>query len=91
MTAHPWLEDIQQDRGELLSDSDPRQHGVVELGDGSVHHVPAAGSLAEQLGLRHIQLTTARSSGSLATRNAQAYGSYGAAPEGPRERTKVRI
>jgi hypothetical protein len=87
--AHPWLADVGQSRGELLSDRDPRSTGVVAMGDGSMVHVPPVGSVPEQLGLaRH--LTTARSSGTAATRDAQAYGSFGAAHEGPHELTKVR-
>jgi hypothetical protein len=86
--THPWLEDINQT---VRSDSDPRETGVVELADGSMQHVPAPGSLVDQLGLDHQALTTARTSGTAATRDAQAYNSYGAAHEGPHELTKVRI
>lgn len=85
--AHPWLADIQQT---VRSDANPRETGVVELADGSMQHVPAPGSLVDQLGLDHVPLTTARTSGSAATRDAQAYGSFGAAQEGPHELTQVR-
>jgi hypothetical protein len=82
--THPWLED--PDKTGALD----RQTGVIAMGDGTMMHVPAPGSLIDQLGLDHVPLTTARSSGSAATRDQQAYGSYGAAPEGPKELTRVR-
>jgi hypothetical protein len=85
--THPWLADLDQT---VRSDASPRETGVVELADGSLQHVPAPGSLPDQLGLDHQALTTARTSGSAATRDAQAYNSYGAAHEGPKELTRVR-
>jgi hypothetical protein len=89
--THPWLADVEESRSTRPSDADPRSTGVVELGSGALHLVPAPGSLAESVVGDHIPLTTARSSGTAATRNAQAYGEFGAAHEGPHEVTKVRI
>lgn len=89
MSGHPFLQPLDPSRGELLSDADPRETGVVELGDDSMVHVPATGSLADVL-MSHVPLTTAKTSSSLATRDQQAYGSFGAAQEGPKELTRVR-
>lgn len=88
--THPWLADLESTGRSDAGRASPRETGVVEMGDGSLQHVPAPGSLADQLGLDHVPLTTARTSGSAATRDQQAYGSFGAAPEGPKELRRVR-
>jgi hypothetical protein len=79
----PW------DWAEGMSDANPADQGVYTMGDGSLHAYPPAGSVSQQLGISHVPLTHATSEGTAATRNAQAYGSYGAAPEGPVEVTRV--
>lgn len=83
MARHPFLDPVNPSRGELLSDADPQTNGIVEMADGSLLHFPSGNR-------RPIPLTTARTSGTAATRDAQAYDSYGAAPEGPKELTRVR-
>lgn len=87
---HPFLQPVDPDFGEVMSDARPATTGTVVMGDQSVQHIPAPGSIADQLNVGPIPLTTAQSSGTAATRDAQAYGSYGAAPEGPHELTEVR-
>lgn len=91
MSTRHFLDPINPSRGELPSDADPIQTGTVVMGSGDVHHIPAPGSLAEQVIGSRIPLTTARTSGAAATRDAQAYDSFGAAPEGPRESTHIGI
>jgi hypothetical protein len=76
-----WAED--------RSDADHPTTGVLQAPDGSMHHVVAEGSVADQLGFDVVPLTRARNSANAATRNQAAYGSYGAAKEGPHERAKV--
>jgi hypothetical protein len=88
---HPWLKPVDSDWTQKASDAQPRTTGVVEMADGSLQHVPAPGSLVHQMGMDHMLLTTARSSGTAATRDAAAYGSYSAAREGPHERTKLLL
>ena len=92
-TSRPPMASRQQaySVGEAMSDADPVQQQVVALGNGVLAHYPPAGSMADQLGLPRVPLTTATSSGTAATRDAQAYGSFGAAPEGPAEQTHVGV
>jgi hypothetical protein len=86
---HPFLKPVDASWAELASDAEPRTHGTVIMADGKVRYVPPPGSLAEQV-MAHVRLTKARSSGTADTRDAQAFASYGRAPEGPNELTKVR-
>jgi hypothetical protein len=88
--GHPWLQPVNPDQGEMRSDADLATTGVVEMGSGQMMHIPAPGSLASQMNLGPMPLTTATTSGTAATRDAQAYNSYGAAPEGPHKLTEVR-
>ena len=89
MSGHPFLQPVDPAIGEVMSDSDPRETGVVEFGDGSLQHIPAPGSVADVL-MSRVPLTTAKTSGTAATRDAQAWNSYGAAAEGPKELRRVR-
>jgi hypothetical protein len=75
---------------EAMSDSPPAEHEVAELGNGSLA-LYAPGSIPDQLGMRAIPLSHATSSGTAATRNAAAYGSFGAAPEGQHEQAHVGV
>ncbi len=85
--SRQFLQPLNPSRAELLSDASPATTGTVTMGDGSVQHIPAPGSLADQLGIR-TPLTRARTSGTAATRDAEAYDSFGAAHEGPKELTR---
>lgn len=86
--SHPFLRPVNADAAELMSDAAEPQTGTVIMGNGDVHHIPAPGSLADQVIGNRIPITSARSSGTAATRDAQAYGSFGAAHEGPKELVK---
>ncbi len=91
MTArahHPFLDPVNPDRGERMAAdlggaADPPKQGIVLMGNGDMVHVPPPGSIPHQL------MTQTRTEGTAATRDAQAYNSYGAANEGPHERAEL--
>lgn len=62
---HPWLEPVNPDRGERLSDADPAGQAIVTTADGRAWHVPPVGSIPHQL-------SRARSEGTASTRDIQA-------------------
>lgn len=79
MATHPWLEDVGQSAGELLSDSAPANAAAVELGDGNIRYV-APGSIPDQLGIRtelHVPMPRGRSESTEADSNIRQYGSFG--------------
>jgi hypothetical protein len=82
-----YLDPVNPTIAEQLSDADPPTTGVVTMADGKPYLVPPPGSIAEYFAQR-AKPTKARSEGTAATRDAQAYDSFGAAPEGPKELTK---
>jgi hypothetical protein len=69
----PW------DWGEAVSDALPAAQQLVEMESGELHHYVPPGSLHDQLGVAHVPITSARSSGSAATHDQQNWGSRGAA------------
>jgi hypothetical protein len=58
-------------------------------GDGTTSLVPITAAPEGAEPVPRMTITKARSSSGLATRDAQAYGAYGAAPEGPHELTRI--
>jgi hypothetical protein len=76
-----FLQPVNPDFGEQMSDADPVQTGAVTMQDGSVRHYVPPGSIADQLGLDHVPLTQAMSEGTAATSDQRNWGSMGAANE----------
>lgn len=67
--------------GEALSDAQPAEHQIVEMGDGSLQHYVAPGTLNDQLGSSRVPLTTARSEGTAASADARNWNSRGSENE----------
>src|SRR5258708_33940671 len=81
--AHPFLQPVNPDFGEQMSDADPAKSGAVTMGDQSVRYI-SSGSIPDQMGLTtelHVPLPTGRSEGTEPASNSRQYGSYGAATE----------
>ena len=91
---------------EGLSDADPPAQQVIAVRNAAgdrraLVHLPPAGSVPHQFGqdmvtlsgrqLGSAPLTEARSEGTAGTRDAQAFGSYGARNRGRKERAELLL
>lgn len=70
----PW------DWAEAVSDADPAEHGVYEMGNGDLVHYVPPGSLHAQLAsaAQAPPLPRGKSEGTEADSNSRQYGSFGA-------------
>ena len=90
--AHPFLQPVNPDFGEQMSDADPAKSGAVTMGDQSVGYI-SPGSIPDQLGLTtelHVPLPTGHSEGTESASNSRQYGSYGASNQ-PSATNKIGV
>lgn len=69
------------DWSEAVSDASPVEQELILMGDQSLHHYVAPGTVSHALGYEHVPLTHARSEGSASASNSRNFGSFGAANE----------